>query len=262
MNVYSLSETSRDRDADGCLWEMNTGKDLRRAQSRIMISMDKKKKNPPAWKTVYDSLKSQILMGVYGKDTYLTEVSIAEQFHVSRTPVRDAVKSLIAEGFLTSVHRKGLKINYSRDEDAFHLFYVFKALEPISAKLAALNRTDEEMEELMTIHKRDLYYNQDEGQNPPALSNYNFHIAIAKASHNPYIFDFVKQLHTHLLSIDAFGINVDAYSNSEKPNAQLILHEKILDAIANRDADLAEFLMNRHIDQFIEMASKNRTTNS
>ncbi len=211
--------------------------------------------NTPAWKTVYDSLKSQILMGTYGKDSYLTETSIAEQFNVSRTPVRDAVQRLIAEGFLTSVHRKGLRINYSRNEDAIHLFYIFKALEPISAKLAALNRTEEELEELIAIHKGDLFYYQEEGQNSPALSNYNFHIAIAKASHNPYIIDFVKQLHSHLLSIDAFGINVVASSNNRISNEELILHEKILDAIAHHDADLAEFLMNRHIDQFIELAS-------
>lgn len=222
--------------------------------------MDKNANNRiPAWKIVYDSLKAQIMTGAYDKDSYLTETSVAEQFHVSRTPVRDAILRLRAEGLLTSVHRKGLRVNYSREEDAIHLFYACRALEPTSARLAAINRTEDEINELISIHKKDFYYyHDDNGQTPPGLANYHFHVTIAKLSHNPYLAEYVKAVHSQMLNLDTFRTNTIYYLNSGDIRNSFIMHDRILEAIIQRDSDLAGFLMERHYDQFIELVKANK----
>lgn len=195
---------------------------------------------------VYEAIKGAVLTGALKSNEFITETSVAEHFNVSRTPVRDALNRLKEDGFLDSVPRKGLRVKSVRSHEVTNLYVISLALETCAARLAAENRTRAQIDSLAEVCAQ-FHIMQSE---PMEISRLNcrFHVLIAEASGNPYLYDYVRSVREKLLVYDTFrsgnsGRHI-ASPESLSPDSS---HEQIMSAIVRQDGDIAELLMRRHI---------------
>src|SRR5580698_691275 len=102
----------------------------------------------------YAALKSVIVgMDVYGSaaDIRLDERSLAEEFGISRTPVREAMAQLEREGFVRSVPRRGVYVVRKTKREVIELITAWAALESMAARLITKNATDDEIASLRRV---------------------------------------------------------------------------------------------------------------
>lgn len=202
-----------------------------------------------------DQLQRRILTGQIPVGSWLRHSSIAEEFGMSRTPVREALRVLHARKIVTIVPNRGARVNGHSGRDLREFGEVRAELEGFAAELAA-DRIDDEQLEKMRQALRDFEasieeYSIDPGKSrsPEAHTRWSetneaFHGAILKAAGN-------RQL---LLSIEDIGrrlprnANYPAYAgNSRLLRRNLAEHQAVADAIVARDTKKARRAMVRHI---------------
>lgn len=185
-----------------------------------------------------------------------TEMELASSFNVSRNVVRESLKTLELLGIAESKPAKGTFITSNADENLFQyefwstlkhntcileLFEARLAVEPELAYLAALRRTDEDLNKMRefldgkTSAEYDSYSDFFD-------STYTFHLLVAKASKNNIMENFLKNIYSQIKQQDVLQFSVD-HSISKNQSS----HEKILQQIRQRQPEKAKALMLEHI---------------
>jgi len=214
---------------------------------------------PKSCDLLAQELRKRILDGEFQDgDALPVERDLVQQTGLSRSSVREALRILETEGLVRTRPGRygGTVVNLPSAEllagqvDLFirgrriglhEIIAAREALEPTLARFAALNRTDEDLAELLRI-SRAL---EDAADDLPRFldENVNWHLAIAVASHNEILCAFMKSI-THLIH-DATEVHDVA---SEEVRAIVIkAHRSILLAIRQRDPDAAQRRMARHV---------------
>lgn len=201
--------------------------------------------------TISEELAAQlsraIIHGELAQGSKISEPELAKKYGVSRGPLREAIVKLEGLGLVTRTANVGARVVELNLADMIHTFSVREALEGMAARLATENIRDHEIDalyQLLEEHERHLELNQGEHYMDQE-GNYDFHNRILAAARNPKL--------TSLLS-DELYVLVRMYrqqTSESRPNPSQALreHRAILDAIANREGDLAELLMRRHISR-------------
>ncbi len=210
------------------------------SQPRLVpIKLDNYK---PLREMVFESLREAIIQGRLKPGERLMEIQLAEEMGVSRTPVREAIRKLELEGFVVMVPRKGAYVAGISLKDIVDIFEVRAALEGMAAGLAAERITEEEMDEL----ERSLLMINATGEDDLAAivkADAAFHELIYKASRNQRL----VQIITHLQEqIQRFRMT----SLSQPGRTKIVLdeHKKIVEAISDRNVELAQTLAREHIE--------------
>ena len=196
----------------------------------------------PLREMVFETLREAIIKGLLRPGERLMEIQIAEELGVSRTPVREAIRKLELEGFLVMVARKGAYVADISVKDITDIFEVRAALEGLAAGLAAERITEEELEQL----ERALVQTSEATTgdlNTVVQSDTSFHELIYRASRNQRL----QQIVTHLQEqIQRFR----AVSLSQPGRTRVFLeeHRKIVEAISERNSELASLLAREHIE--------------
>lgn len=186
----------------------------------------------------YAQLRERIVSGEFGSDQILTEAELADQLAMSRTPVREAVKRLEADGLLTRVPRKGLTITRLDQSSITELYAFREILECGAARLAARQADDVEIENMRNI------LDESQAYKDPVRSNYEFHQAIYTASHNQFL---VKAINNLIDSTSLLGQSTLAHTG--RPQKALQEHRELFRAIEQRDEELAVLCARQHIRQ-------------
>ncbi|MBS3994936.1 MAG: GntR family transcriptional regulator [Alkaliphilus sp.] len=197
----------------------------------------------PLRDVVFEHLRNSILNGELKPLERLMEVQLAEQLGVSRTPVREAIRKLELEGLVIMVARKGAYVADVSVKDILDVLEVRCVLEGLAASLAAERMTEEELEKLELISynfKRHVENNDTEGM---IEKDMQFHDQIIQATRNPKLIQIAQSLKEQ---VQRFRITYfSEYSNTKE---LLMEHQAILEAIANRDAAMAQKVAQQHID--------------
>lgn len=182
----------------------------------------------------YERLRGDILDWRLEPGTVLAEVEQAERLGVSRTPVREALARLLADGLVESQGARGLVVSAASVDDVVALFEVREALEGQAAALAALRRDPEVFRaiaaefrgatDLLAQSTRDAYYDLVR----------RFDEAVDDAVGNAYLVGELRGLRTHLARIRRLSID-DTARLAEAAAEHLLIAE----AIAAGDSDLA-----------------------
>jgi DNA-binding GntR family transcriptional regulator len=171
----------------------------------------------------------------------LDERVLSETLGVSRTPVREAMTLLEQEGFLRMVPRRGIYIVRKSRREIVEMIQMWAALESMAARLATQHASDEEIANLrrMFDHFRD---------NTPAEhiaeysdANIAFHQAIVELSKSRLILDTIKNIFIHVRAIRRMTI-----SQSDRASRSIVDHLRIIEALEQRDTELAERLVREH----------------
>jgi DNA-binding GntR family transcriptional regulator len=199
--------------------------------------------------TVYDSLKQAIVDLTLEPGAPLDEVRLAERFDMSRTPVREALVRLAAEGLVTQLPNRNTIV---APIDFGRLPVYFEALTlmyRVTTRLAALGRTERHLAQMRRYQVG--YADAVEQDDVPAMigTNRDLHVAIAEAGGNPYF----TGLFTRLLDEGRRILRLYYYRsfNDHLPRKYVKEHDAIIDAIEARDADLCERLAAEHADQIV-----------
>lgn len=189
---------------------------------------------------VYRRLREAIRQGEFKSGHRVMEIEVAEWLNVSRTPVRDAIRRLEAEGMLEHEPRKGLVVARLDRQAVMELYVMREVLEGTAARLCARHASDMEIQDLLDLLELE---RQMQG-NFEALAQHNrrFHQAIRQAAHNRYL---VKSLEAVNDSMGLLGKPLMLLPH--RAQAALDEHARIVEAIQRRDADAAEEAARQHV---------------
>jgi DNA-binding GntR family transcriptional regulator len=192
----------------------------------------------------YAALKSVITnMDVYGSrtDIRLDERSLAQEFGISRTPVREAMAQLEREGFVRSVPRRGVYVVRKTRPEVIELITAWAALESMAARLITENASDDEIASL-----RRVFAAFDNGAVRAHLDEYSeanieFHQTLIRLSRNSVLIDLAANLFTHMRMIRRKTIG-----EKDRADRSIRDHMHIIEALEARDTERAERLVRDH----------------
>ena len=193
---------------------------------------------------IYGTIKNGITsMNIYSDDAELRldERRLSEKFEISRTPVREALARLEQEGLVQIVPRRGVYIVRKTKAQILEMITVWAALESMASRLVVDNASDKEIASLKkmftTFEGNQLRAKIDEYSE----TNIEFHQAIITLSQCALIREMAENLFIHMRSIRARTI-----SEEDRIDRSIIDHMDIIEALEERDADLASKLVLEH----------------
>jgi len=199
-------------------------------------------------KKVYRILKARIIKGDLKPGEKILEVNIAEQLGVSRTPIREALRELAAEGFVKMIPNQGMAVNNVSIEDIKEVLQIRKLLEGFAASIAAKKINKGEIKKLeKIIEKMNISISKDDVLVYSDL-NGEFHNLILNICGNKRLIKICTNLNgsDHRFRIRALR------DNSERLKYSLKEHQEIVEALKRKDAEQAERLSKKHINNVLE----------
>jgi DNA-binding GntR family transcriptional regulator len=192
----------------------------------------------------YAALKNAIVaMDIYRSrdDIRLDERKLAQDFGISRTPVREAMAQLESEGFVRSVPRRGIYVVRKTKREVIELITAWAALESMAARLITESATDDEIAGL-----RKMFATFERGQVQVKLDEYSevnieFHQTIIRLSRNQVLIDLAENLFTHMRMIRRKTIG-----EKDRADRSIRDHMNIIEALEARSTDRAEELVRDH----------------
>ncbi len=194
---------------------------------------------------VFTDLKNAIIAGEIAQGAKITEDELAKKYGISRGPLREAMRQLEAIRLLTRIPHAGMRVVVLTPEMMEEIYIVREALEGMSARLAAKNMSDEDIESLQNLlDKHESNIEQTKGKEYfQHEGDLDFHFRIAQASNNQWLMDLLSSELYQLLRMCRHRSS----QTPERPIKALSEHKQITEAIAQHDEELAELLMRRHI---------------
>lgn len=198
----------------------------------------------PLRELVYQELKHKILTGEIASQTRLMEIDLAEKMNVSRTPIREAIRELAADGLVTIEPRRGAYVSKISIKDLLDVFEVREDLEGLAACLAAQRINDEEKLALNKLTRRYEMAVQKNATEEIVEYDEKFHSFIVKCSGNDTLAQMVD--HVQELSMRFRYLYYDDFSRYEKMPAE---HKNITEAIISGDAGRARKEADDHVKE-------------
>jgi DNA-binding GntR family transcriptional regulator len=191
---------------------------------------------------VADQLRDLITEGVLGPGAHLNERVLCGQLRVSRTPLREALRTLAAEGMVELLPNRGAMVAALSRRDVEHAFELMGALEALAGELAARRATPAEIDEIRALHvemlaahaRRDL----------PAYYRFNrdIHRRIAACARNPVLDETHERLNARLQAL-RFRSNL----NRDKWDTAVEEHGDMVDALVDRDGARLGSVLRTHL---------------
>jgi len=205
--------------------------------------------------TAYKYILQKMTRGELEPGTQISELSIAAELGISRSPVRDALSQMVAEGMVERVPRFGTVIKKFSTKEVADLYDFRTALESYAAAQAALKISPEMLERLGNANQgmadiADELRKSGSGEmSPDMLSEISrldmtFHLIILRATGNRML---LKSAHESRLMTRIFGISRIASFDQEYVNGVYQYHHDIYEAIRRGDPEAARAAMARHI---------------
>ncbi|MBD9388544.1 GntR family transcriptional regulator [Agrobacterium sp. AGB01] len=191
---------------------------------------------------IVDHVRENIAQNIYQPGRKLTTQSLAEELNVSMTPVREALKTLAALGFVELVANRGAVVASLDEKEAAHLLTVYSRLDMLAGELAAEFATVEDIDLLRGIIEQMMNAVARNDQITYFHENQDFHSALARISANPVLIDMHSNLNARLYPTRFRGLQ----ENSMVWKEVALEHHAIVDAIQARDGELAGRLLRLH----------------
>lgn len=211
---------------------------------------------------LYATLREEILTLELAPGEPVDENGLAERYGVSRSPVREALIRLEADGLVRLTPNKGALVTPLHLEEFPQYIEALDFVQRVVTRLAAINRSDKD---IAALRKRnDEFINAVTKHNVVRMidANYEFHLAISSAASNRYLTNMYRRL------LDEGRRIIRLYFRSyddNPPQDRVSAHQEFIDALVERDADRAERLAHEHAmrlsQRFITYLGTNRIAN-
>lgn len=220
---------------------------------------------PKAADVLADLLREKILRGELEEGQDLpTERELCEQAGLSRPTVREALRILESEGLVatrpgryggSAVARPGLAtiersvgIYIRGQRIRFEAVLETRAaIEPPSARFAALHRTQEDLADMQRCHELLVQASHTGDVQAYVAANLDWHVAVVRASHNELLIAFISAVSQSVYA----STDLEGFNSEEVRNAVIRAHQRVMDAIRAGDGDAAARRMERHVGAYI-----------
>jgi DNA-binding GntR family transcriptional regulator len=189
---------------------------------------------------IADAIRQDIIGGRLKAGERLPEEAIAAEHRVSRVPVREALRRLETEGFVTLEQYHGARVSDSSWSDSVELMQVRRGLEVLAARLAADARGGDQAAALMQVVERGKEAGRQEQLEELPKLIMTFHELVAKASGNRQLEEMLERV----LQRISWGFELDLHARID---SSWLDHSTIAMAILNGSSTQAGFLMDEHI---------------
>jgi len=190
-------------------------------------------------------LAHSIVTGELEQGQKLNEAELAERFGMGRGPLREALRHLEGMRLVTRVPNAGARVVVLDRKTLSDLYAVREALEGMACRIAAAQMTDDEIAQLSKLLDRHEAQIKKQGGKVYAQSegDLDFHFQIVRGSRNQMLMNLLGSEQYQLLRMCRYRTS----RNAERTGPALQQHRQIVAALAQRDGELAEILMRRHI---------------
>ena len=192
--------------------------------------------------SAYERLRSEIREGTLKPGTRLTETELAERLAISRTPVREAIRRLEAEGLVDHQPRTGAVVRSLDYPEIMELYEMRTVLEGTAARLAARAASPMELEELRSI-------NADMGRVTTSAAemarlNRQFHLRLLDAARNRFLVKSMTSIENTMLILGPTSMGTE-----DRAEQAVTEHDAVLAAMDARDGEAAEAAMRAHMER-------------
>jgi DNA-binding GntR family transcriptional regulator len=195
---------------------------------------------PRQGREAYERLVADIRAGVLKPGDRLTETELAQRLGISRTPVREAVRQLESDGLVVHVPRAGAVVRTLDYAEITELYEMRAVLESTAARFAARAASDVELAELEAINA-EMAAASDTRMLFEA--NRQFHAVLLNAARNRFLVKSVEAVQKTLLILGP-----STMEEGGRASEAIAEHQRLLDALRERDCDAAEAVMRTHIE--------------
>ncbi len=200
------------------------------------------------YEEVAELLRQRIFARELEPGSWIDELKLAEEYGISRTPLREALKVLAAEGLVTMKVRRGAYVTEVSEKDLADVYHLLALLESDAAGVVAERATDDELAELQTLHEaleaavseRDRFF---------AL-NEQFHMRVLELARNRWREQMVADLRK-VMKLNRHN----SLLKTGRIQESLAEHRAIVAALAQRNAALAVQRMREHFQSGLEAAA-------
>jgi len=195
-----------------------------------------------AREAAFEKIKEAIIKGHFKPGEKLVEQTLAQEMGVSRTPVREAIRRLEAEGFVVSIPRKGVVVSRADKEEIVQLYSIRAELEGLAARWAIENADEDDIRKLDEAISRMEETAASGDLDGVVQSNALFHDAIAQASKSRILCTLLKTLQDNIQRFRFRSLHLPG-----RPEAALAEHKEIVAAIKEKKTEEADRLLKEHL---------------
>lgn len=196
---------------------------------------------------IFETLKSRIVTLEYEPGKILNEIELADEFEVSRTPIRQVFQQLEKIKLVHIVPRYGVQVAPLNFLNIKSLFEVTKVLDPLATKLAVSKLTPENLNRLKEIVSTLETYDNTKEYQEAILLDEEFHKIVTKSCHNSWLIDILTDLHCQTERLwhycDVYFSDMEIFTRTFR---------KIVEAFEKKDEEMAERYAKEHIEDFVE----------
>ncbi|WP_417788711.1 GntR family transcriptional regulator [Terasakiella pusilla] len=188
----------------------------------------------------YHQLFEAIQKGSLKPGTRIRETDIAEEFGISRTPVRDAIRRLENDGLIVHLPHQGAVIKTLDHREIMEMYEMRQVLEGTAAFHAAQHASLLEIDELIELN--DLMLKNKEEESEAADANRLFHQTLYRAANNRYLIDAINNLSNAMALLEGTTLY-----NAERVNIAFKEHQEIIEHIQLQKGKEADQSVRNHI---------------
>ena len=203
-------------------------------------------------KALYEEVAEQLRQRIFRRElepgSWIDELKIAEEFGISRTPLREALKVLAAEGLVTMKVRRGAYVTEMSEKDLRDVYHLLSLLESDAAGVVAERATPEQQQSLRDLHAE---LESAAGNREAFFSvNERFHMALLDMADNRWRSQMVADLRK-VMKLNRHN----SLFKQGRIEDSLSEHRAILDAMLARDAEGTRRAMQAHFAQGLQAAT-------
>jgi DNA-binding GntR family transcriptional regulator len=202
-------------------------------------------------KDVVARLRDKLIEGVMPPGSRVPEKDLCAEFGISRTPLREALKVLAAEGYVVLLPNRGARVAKMTRNDLEELFAVCGGMEALAGELACKHATDAEISEIKALHDRMAQYYAARDLAGYYPLNRAIHEAIVRATHNSVLITMYENVSARIRRA-----RFVAPMPPDHWQLAMAEHEAILNALQRRDAAMLSSILKTHLRNKLEQVEK------
>ena len=193
---------------------------------------------------VVDRMRDMVIEGLLPSQARINESELCQRLGVSRTPVREAIKTLASEGLIELVRNKGAVVKRLGLEEIVEMLEAVAVLECHAARTGVERGSDEEINAIVALHKQMRAYFKARDRLPYYKLNQAIHAAIVGLTHNQFIINTHETLQMRLRRIRYIGNERTAFWSGAMRE-----HEAMIKALKRRDGERLCAAIDEHLEQ-------------
>ncbi|MBK5277065.1 MAG: GntR family transcriptional regulator [Desulfuromonadales bacterium] len=192
---------------------------------------------------ILENIRDAIISGSLKAGSRVSEPELADRYGISRTPIREALRQLESEGYLTVIPRRGAVVSEFSQKDVEDFYAIKSILEGYAARQACSRLTEKELDKLQANNNRlRLLADQNDIKSFFKLHN-DFHDMFIKAADNERLRELITSVVTRFQRLRFTSLSLPG-----RMMVSVLEHEKIIEAFRRRDAESAETLVRKNAE--------------